>query len=92
MVIKFIENENNNIDESEKQSDVNNEFIRVFINSKLKKYLTFNELLTLCTSKLVSDSSNIIIKYIINHISISNNDVYIYNVYIYKSKTRRNSF
>ncbi len=79
MVIKFIENENTNIDESEKQSDVNNEFIRVFINSKLKKYLSFNELLTLCTSKLVSDSSNIIIKYIINYISISNNDIYIYN-------------
>ncbi len=64
MVIKFIENENIKIDESEKQSDVNNEFIRVFINSKLKKYLNFNELLTLCPSKLVSDSSNIIIKWI----------------------------
>lgn len=79
MPIKFVEDKIDLTIEQERQEDVNNEFIRVFINTKLKKYLSFSELLTICTSKLISDTVDIIIKYINNYVSISNNDIYIYN-------------
>lgn len=77
--IKFVEDEINNDEEVKKQLDSNNEFIRTFINTKLSNYLKFNEILTLVTTKEITEASNIIIKYIKDVISLCNNDIYIYN-------------
>ncbi len=77
--ILFVEDEVNEEVEMQKQSDINNEFIRLFVNTKMKSYLSFNELLELVSSKMINDISDIIKKYINNLISITDKDIFIYN-------------
>ena len=78
MVIKFnneVDEENNGITKKE----ATKEFVNIFINNKLKKYLNYDELLKLLTSKLVTERVDIIIQYLCDNITFSNNNIYIYN-------------
>lgn len=77
--IKFVEDEINEEVEVQKEKDINNEFIKMFINTKLKSYLTFDELLKLTTTKVITEASEIIINHIKNLVSLTNKDIYIYN-------------
>ncbi len=80
MVIKFnneVDEENNGITKKE----ATKEFVNIFINNKLKKYLNYDELLKLLTSKLVTERVDIIIKYLCDNITFSNNNIYMILVY-----------
>lgn len=74
MEIQFIEDEVMNEVVEEKE-----DFIKSFINTKLKNYITYEELLEYYTTKLQTIKKDIIIKYLSNSLSIVNNDIYIYN-------------
>lgn len=76
MVIKFEEveevvEENNNV-------DIHKEFIREFINNE-KKYMTFDEILSIQSTKMNTSISTILQKYLSENITICENKIYLYN-------------
>ena len=77
MDIKFIEENEEIVKIDEKE--ITKEFINLFINTKLNKYLSYDELTIILTSKLTTPINDILIKYLVNNITICNSNVYIYN-------------
>ena len=75
MPIKIVEN----LEEEEKQP-VKFDFIKEFINKKLKKYLSYEDVMELYTNTGThTDICNILVKFLSNTISVVGNQIYIFN-------------
>jgi len=80
MKIRILTKEENELNNNNKKiEEPKSDFIKEFINNTVRKFITFNDMLCLSTTKLKSEKTETLAKYLKEYISVVNKDLYVYS-------------